>query len=223
MEQQKTKPLVRILNILVLIGSMAILTVLSMEMLSVEHAPTHRFLQVFHLVVCLVFLTDFFVRLHYSQRKTRFFFRNFLFLLVSVPYMNIIDATGISVTHGLYLILRVVPLIRGIYGIAIVVGWITRSKITNLFLSYIITIAAATYFASIVFYALEKGLNPMVKNYWDAAVVWACMNVTTVGSDIFAVTKTGQVFAVLLAASGMLMFPIFTAYITTIFQEKRKK
>lgn len=223
MEQQKTKPLVRLLNILVLISSVAILTVLSVEMLSKTHIPSHRFLQIFHLVVCLIFLSDFFGRLYYSQRKWHFVARNFLFFFVSIPYMNIIDFTGIQVPQELYLLVRTVPLVRGIYGIAIVVGWITRRQITSLFLSYIITIAATTYFASIVFYALENGVNPLVKNYWDAAVVWACMNVTTVGSDIFAVTKTGQVLSVFLAASGMLMFPIFTAYITTVFQEKRKK
>ncbi|MFR7809935.1 MAG: hypothetical protein ACLU4N_12020 [Butyricimonas faecihominis] len=49
------------------------------------------------------------------------------------------------------------------------------------------------------------------------------MNVTTVGSNIFGVTKIGQILAVILAAAGMIFFPIFTAYVTTIFQRKRKE
>jgi hypothetical protein len=48
------------------------------------------------------------------------------------------------------------------------------------------------------------------------------MNVTTVGSNIFGVTKLGQSLAVTLAAAGMIFFPIFTAYVTTLFQNKRK-
>ena len=61
----------------------------------------------------------------------------------------------------------------------------------------------------------------MVKNYWDA-FNGALMNVTTVGSNIFGVTKIGQSLAVILAAAGMIFFPIFTAYVTTKFQAKRK-
>ena len=38
---------------------------------------------------------------------------------------------------------------------------------------------------------------------------------TTVGSNIIAVTPTGRVLSVLLAALGMMMFPIFTVYVTT--------
>lgn len=222
MEQLHTKPLEKILNILVLLGSLAILTVLSIEMLSEHTVITEKFLSNFHLSVCLLFLSDFFVRLYNRPNRLRFFMRNILFMVVSIPYMNIIDTFHVEVSPLTYTIVRMVPLVRGIYGIAIVISWITRSRITNLFISYIATIFATTYFASILFYSLEKGVNPMVKTYWDAAVTWACMNVTTVGSDIFAITKTGQVLSVFLAASGMLMFPIFTAYITMKFQEKRK-
>jgi voltage-gated potassium channel len=68
---------------------------------------------------------------------------------------------------------------------------------------------------------MEHPVNPPVKTYWDA-FNWAMMNVTTVGSNIFGVTKIGQSLAVLLAASGMIFFPIFTAYVTTKFQNKRK-
>ncbi|MFQ8806616.1 MAG: hypothetical protein ACLR8Y_17920 [Alistipes indistinctus] len=49
------------------------------------------------------------------------------------------------------------------------------------------------------------------------------MNVTTVGANIFAVTPMGKVLTVVLAASGMMMFPIFTVYITTKFQSTSKR
>lgn len=222
MQQIHTNALEKVLNILVLLGSVAILAVLSIEMLSENITVSDKFLRNFHFAVCTIFLTDFFVRLYRRPRKLRFLFRNIFFLLVSIPFLNIIYIFHIEASPFTHLIVRLVPLIRGIYGIAIVIGWITTSRITSLFVSYIATIFATTYFASILFYSVEKGVNPMVKTYWDAAITWACMNVTTVGSDIFAVTRIGQLLSVFLAASGMLMFPIFTAYITTRFQEKRK-
>ena len=49
------------------------------------------------------------------------------------------------------------------------------------------------------------------------------MDVTTVGSNIIAVTTTGRVLSVLLAALGMMMFPIFTVYITNLIQQSNKR
>jgi preprotein translocase subunit YajC len=49
------------------------------------------------------------------------------------------------------------------------------------------------------------------------------MDVTTVGSNIIAVTVTGRVLSVLLAALGMMMFPIFTVYVTSLVQRRNQK
>ena len=46
---------------------------------------------------------------------------------------------------------------------------------------------------------------------------------TTVGSNIVPKTATGEVLCVVLAAAGMMLFPIFTAYITARFQPHRQK
>lgn len=58
-------------------------------------------------------------------------------------------------------------------------------------------------------------MNPLVTNYGDA-LWWAFMDVTTVGSNIVAMTPTGRALSVLLAALGMMMFPIFTVYVTSL-------
>ena len=98
----------------------------------------------------------------------------------------------------------------------------TRSKVTNLFVTYLSIVFVIIYFCSIMFYFVEHGPNPMVKDSWDA-FNWSLMNVTTVGSNIFGVTKLGQSLAVILAASGMVFFPIFTAFVVDNFQKKRKE
>ena len=104
----------------------------------------------------------------------------------------------------------------------LIVNWMTSSKITNLFITYLTILFIIIYFSSIIFFFVEHGPNPLVKGYWDA-FNWALMNVTTVGSNIFGVTKLGQSLAVVLAASGMIFFPIFTDYVTTRFQNTRKR
>lgn len=219
---QNDKPLERILNILVLAASMAIVLVLSIELLSVQTILSERFILHFQLIVCTIFLADFFVRWYYNGGKLSFLGHNLIFLLVSIPYLNIIYSFMPTVSHSAWIALRLIPLARGIYGVTLIVGWMTRSKITNLLVTYITLLLLSIYFCSILFFFMEHEVNPMVKDYWDA-FDWALMNVTTVGSNIFGVTRIGQILAVVLAAAGMIFFPIFTAYVTTKFQNKREE
>ena len=85
--------------------------------------------------------------------------------------------------------LRFIPLVRGGYAMAIVVGWLTYNRASGLFVSYLTMLLATVYFSSLAFYVMEHGPNPLVKGYGDA-LWWAFMDVTTVGSNIIAVTPT---------------------------------
>jgi len=114
------------------------------------------------------------------------------------------------------------PIVRGGYAMAIVVGWLTYNRASGLFVSYLTMLLATVYFSSLAFYVMEHGPNPLVKGYGDA-LWWAFMDVTTVGSNIIAVTPTGRVLSVLLAALGMMMFPIFTVYVTSLVERRNKE
>ena len=105
---------------------------------------------------------------------------------------------------------------------AIVVGWLSSNRVSGLFTSYITMLMATVYFSSLIFFVLERGINPMVNDY-GSALWWAFMDVTTVGSNIYAVTVTGKVLSVVLAALGMMMFPIFTVYVTSLVEKANKK
>lgn len=220
--QHKTKALEKLLNILVLLGSLAIIVILSIELIVVPPVLSENLILNTHLLICFIFLSDFFVRWYNSNEGWRFMGHNFIFFLVSIPYLNIVYLVTPTVSHPAWIALRLIPLARGIYGVSIIISWMTRSKVTNLLATYLTILVTTIYFCSILFFFMEHGLNPMVKTYWDA-FDWALMNVTTVGSNIFGVTKVGQSLAVILAAAGMIFFPIFTAYVTTKFQNKRQK
>lgn len=217
----QNRSLEHFLNILVLVGSLFIIVAISLELLPQKPILDEQFILTSHLIVCIIFLLDFFVRWYYSEKGWRFMWENLFFFLVSIPYLNIVHAISPVVSHSAWVLLRLIPLARGIYGVSLIVSWMTRSKITNLFVTYLTILFTTIYFCSIMFYFVEHGPNPMVKDYWDA-FNWSLMNVTTVGSNIFGVTKLGQSLAVVLAASGMIFFPIFTAWVTTRFQNKRK-
>lgn len=172
--------------------------------------------------ICIMFLGDFVLEFVLSERKWHYLWTHFLFLLVSIPYVEIISALGVTFSPEVGYLLRFVPLVRGGYAMAIVVGWLSYNKATSLFLTYLTTLFATIYFASLVFFVFEKGANPLVHTYYNA-LWWAFMDVTTVGSNIIAVTPVGQVLSVVLAALGMMMFPIFTVYVTSLIKKRNQE
>lgn len=202
------------LNILVLLGSLAIIASLSYDILTVgRYRPDSPMTLTIQLVVCSIFILDFLVRWIIAPRKGRFVKRNFLLLLFSIPLLNIVHYAQWDIPHELHYLLGFVPLLRGGYGLVVITRWFTRRSATSLMVSYLAILTATTYFTSLIFFVAERGLNPDVKTYEDA-LWWATMDLTTVGSNIIAVTPLGKILSVFLAAAGMMMLPIFTVYIT---------
>lgn len=204
------------LNALILICSFFLVAMVSVEMLSTTFSFTTNEILLSQVIVCALFMTDFFFRLSDSADKKRFFVRNISLFLVAIPYMAVVYIFNIQVSKEIEFFLRLVPIIRGGYSIVIILRWINVKKIANLFFLYLSTLVTLIYFSSIIFYYYERLANPLIKTYWNA-LWWSLMDVTTVGSNIVAVTTIGQVLSVALAAAGMMFFPIFTAFIITKF------
>ena len=172
--------------------------------------------------ICVLFLADFFIEWFLAERKWRYLGTHFLFLLVAIPYTAIINHYGLTFSPKVEYLLRYVPLVRGGYALAMVVTWLTSNKATGLFLSYLVSLVATLYFSSVVFFVFEQDVNPLVNTYGNA-LWWAAMDMTTVGSNIVAVTPVGMVLSVLLAALGMMLFPIFTVYVTNLIQGQQQR
>lgn len=172
--------------------------------------------------ICVIFLADFFIEFFLSPDKKNYLATRFIFFFVSIPYNAIISHYGWEFSPMLTYCIRYIPLIRGGYAMSIVVSWFTYNRATGLFISYLMTLLFTIYFSSLAFFLFEKGVNPGVKTYGDA-VWWAFMDATTVGSNIVAVTTVGKVLSVLLAAIGMMMFPIFTVYVTNILTKHNQQ
>lgn len=204
-----------ILNLFILVLSMALIAMISIDTfhnISFYEQPSFQHWQ---FLICMVFIAIFTIELLISHHKWHYFYTHLVFLIVSIPYQMIIYHYGIQLSREAEYLVRYIPLIRGGYAMAVVVSWFTSNKATGLFFSYIITLISMVYFASLTFYLFEYKINPLVQNYTDA-LWWAAMDVTTVGSNIVAVTGVGRILSVMLAALGMMMFPIFTVYVTNL-------
>ena len=143
---------------------------------------------------------------------------NYMEIQLWICSFFIFSYLNLNFSSETYYFLRFIPLVRSGYALAIVVGWLSYNKISSLFISYVTMLMATVYFSSLIFFVLEHAVNPMVTRYTDA-LWWAFMDVTTVGSNIYAVTATGKILSVVLAALGMMMFPIFTVYVTSLLQK----
>ena len=171
--------------------------------------------------ICIIFLLDFFIEFFLAEKKWHYIWTHLFFFIVSIPYLAIFHYFGWKFSPQVTYIIQYIPLVRGGYALAIVVGWFTYNRATGLFFTYLFTLVSTVYFASLVFFMFEHSVNPLVVDYYSA-LWWAAMDVTTVGSNIEAVTPIGRILSVALAALGMMMFPIFTVYVTNIIQQHNK-
>ena len=209
----------KILNIITMFSSVFILVLLSVEILKGPSVIPHQTYLNIQLVICIILFIDYCYLFYLAPNKWKYFLSYFILLLVSISYYNIVNWFDISVTPTQSILLRAIIFIRGGYGLVIMINWFTKSKVTNMMITYLIMLVAMAYFGSLIFYSIEKGVNPSLKNFEDAA--WcACMDVTTVGCAIEPVTLSGRILAVILAVMGMSMFPIFSVYITNYFQNQ---
>ena len=151
--------------------------------------------------ICMFFIADFILEFFLSKDKIHYLQTHFLFLLVSIPYLNIINYYDFTFSAEVTYFLRFIPLVRSGWALAIVVGWLTSNRASGLFVSYLTMLLAMVYFSSLIFFVIEQ----------------------KVGSNIIAITPTGRILSVLLAALGMMMFPIFTVYVTSLVQSANKK
>lgn len=170
----------------------------------------------FQFWVCLLFLFDILVEFIAAPRKWHYVRNNLFFILISIPYLNIIHFLKIEPSVQIQYLLHFIPMIRAGYVLAVVTGALTSSdRIKGLFLVYVLIMVSSIYFCSLIFYIEEHPVNPGVPNFWYA-VYWAVLNSTTVGSNINSLTPTGQALDVVLSAEGLILFPLFTVYVTNI-------
>lgn len=210
------------LHILILLLSLFLVISISIDTFKGIPFYTQSVYMKVQLWICTLFMFDFVLELMLSKNKKHYLATHFIFLLVAIPYQNIIAYMGWTFSPEITYMIRFIPLVRGGYALAIVVGWLTYNRASGLFVSYLTMLLATVYFASLAFFMMEHKVNPLVTGYTDA-LWWAFMDVTTVGSNIIAVTPTGRVLSVVLAALGMMMFPIFTVYITSIIEKRNKE
>lgn len=205
-----------------LIAGIALLVGVSVEVLTGNHHTYSEWYMWLQLVVCIIFIVDFASALTARDSVHNYFLLNLLSLIVSIPYLNILDWLDVPLDRGVAVTVAALPLLRSFVAMGVVVKWFINGKANRLFGAYLFTVVCFTYLAALMFFDYEVGVNEKLNGFGNA-LWWAWMNVTTVGAAIFPVTAVGKVLAVLLPALGMMFFPIFTIYVTNMYDIKQSK
>ncbi|MDY3978908.1 MAG: potassium channel family protein [Tidjanibacter sp.] len=221
--ENRLKKYAQLFGILSVVGSILILISLSADIINIKQYALSNGQLTLQLIVCLVFIADFGVHTAAAHSPMRYFWWHLPLLLVSIPYLNIIEWFGAAgeVGKGLYIVLKCLPLVRGMAGIYEVIRYITPSRVSAILWSYIAIIVIFTYLAALLFYSYEEGLNHGVPDFGEA-LWWAGLNVTTVGANVFAVTTIGKIMTVIFPGLGMILFPLLTVYATKWVQNEFK-
>ena len=161
-------------------------------------------------VICMVFLADAILTIVFYHRAT---VADIVFVLIALPYTPIIHALGLG--HSVYLtyILQLLPMLRAAYVLAMATNSLYPNRANGLLVAYLTLLGTMLFFASMTFWVEEHAINTSLHSYWDA-LWWAAMNATTTGCSITATSPVGRAMTVALPAMGMILFPVFTIYIT---------
>ena len=129
----------RVLNLLGVIAALVLIVSISLEAFSGQVFLEGSIYARVQLWVCVYFLVDIFLLMALAPKKMRFFFRHFLLILLSVPYLSLIDFFALSFSNEAQYLLKFLPIMRGGAALIVLVKMVVSNKLTGLFIAYLVS------------------------------------------------------------------------------------
>lgn len=198
-------------QIAVLIMSVLALAALAADTVCDLPPAQHHLIQIFDTAVCVVLLTDFFVRLHQAKSKREFMKWGWIDLIASIPNVDVLR------WGRLVRVLRVIRLLRGIRATHRVLTMILEKKMRAGSVSLGLMAFLLITFSSGSILVCEQRSDANIKSAVDA-VWWSITTITTVGyGDRYPVTTEGRVVGILLMVCGVGMFGAISGMVAALF------
>lgn len=213
----------KFLEILLLIASILLIVGVTIEVVVGDGSHFSSWFLTLQFVVCLIFLGSFFVGLSEASSGRGYVVRNLAFLLLSVPYLNIMTWCMPDFDRTTFILAGATPVVRSLLAISIILRWTIRgSTAKSLFYAYTLAVILFAHLSALLLYDIEYGVNPNLNSFGDA-VWWAWMSISTAGAQLVPISSVGRVLGAILPIMGMLILPIFTGYILSVEKQRVAK
>ncbi|HAW08708.1 MAG TPA: hypothetical protein DCW42_06005 [Bacteroidetes bacterium] len=195
-------------NYFILILSVYVLIELVLEVILNVPENIITILNWIDLLICIIFLSDWFVFLFKAKDKKNYIVTRFFDLISSIPYVQLLRPLRI---FRVVRIFRAFKIIRGLKGALPIMRILLANPARSLFSIYASLTVIIYFYCSVGLYTFEKGFNNSMKSFEDA--LWMSFTtLTTVGyGDIYPVTTSGRIMAAILVLTGMGLFSMLTA------------
>lgn len=162
---RRQRIVVDIIHFLVLVLSILLIVYISYDTFNdIPFLENHRYME-FQFWVCIFFLADFFLEWIYSPEKLKYLRARWFFFFISIPYLNIVNYWDIQLPQQALYYLRFIPLARGAYSLALVMGYISKNRATSLLWQYIALVGTLLYMLALLFYYEEHAINPLSRAF----------------------------------------------------------
>lgn len=213
----------KILKILLILASILLIIGVTVEVIIGDKSHFSSWFLTLQFIVSLIFLINYFVGLIESKSPRQYAIRNLAFLLLSVPYINIMTWFMPNFDRTTFIIAGAAPAIRSLLAISIILRWTIRgSTAKSLFYAYTLAVILFAHLSALLLYDIEYGVNPNLNSFGDA-VWWAWMSISTAGAQLVPISSVGRVLGAILPIMGMLILPIFTGYILSVEKQRVAK
>jgi voltage-gated potassium channel len=177
------------------VAAVVFLVLFTRQVLVAPHGREAHLVWAINWAIWGLFFLDYFVRLYLATDRWRWFLRHLVdFAIVTLPLARPLR------------LLRLLVLIEVLQK---AVGDAFRGKIVVYTMSGVVLLI---YTASLAVFDKERYLPGATINSFGKALWWSITTVTTVGyGDVYPVTNTGRVIAVLLMIGGISMVGVVTA------------
>jgi voltage-gated potassium channel len=211
LEAQRAAERLGLLQIVTLILSVYVLLALFIQATVKLSSDTIQILDRIDFFVCVVFLTDFFVRLYRAPSKTKFLKWGWIDFVSSIPMLNIFRVGRIVRIVRVFRILRAFRSTKNL-----VIYFLHRRKVTSFAAVATISLSIMV-FAAIAVLTFEDSPEANIKSAGDA-FWWAFVTMTTVGyGDKYPLTTEGRIIACVLMVTGAGLFATLTGFIASMF------
>ncbi len=210
----------KVMEVVLLLSSILLILGVTVEVVAGDKSHFSTWFLTLQFTVCTIFLTSFFVGLAHSTTPRRYILRNLLFLLLSVPYLNIMIWFVPDIGRTTFIMAGITPVIRSLLALSIILRWTIRgSSAKRLFFAYTLAVLLFTHLSALLLFDIEYGPNVELKNFGDA-LWWAWMGLSTAGAQLAPITPIGRALGAILPIMGMMILPIFTGYILSVEKQR---